>query len=608
MAEPLSFADFILAKSLPGHSDLLENYITNYTHLMVIGAVFVLLTITLLKEKPLRFSSLQFRLASIIVLVALVSYLPVRALLLSPYHKAPEWQAWDQKHNVKKYGLAFSLLHDLSIVNKPLPKPDETAIESAQSVVTQEKFRNPQGQPEVQRVVVILSESYFNPDILNEVPTGAYQSSELRKVLEKALQGQIAIPAYGGGTLRTEYELLTGVSLDLFPDYHYPFISLVLKPQKSIVWDYLHNGYSTIAVHPNLASFWSRDRTYPFLGFEKFLDIKQFAGAKRSGYYISDHDFTSKLISQISSDKQFIYGISMENHGPWKEGRPNLEEDKVHAIKVPEKLSAQSTIALQQYVYHMGHAQEELVRLVKHLQGLPSRSIVLFFGDHLPGLGTVFDELGFKNKQSRYMQTTPYYIFDTHQDLSQGQYSHSTIDVELLGSILRDISHDNISKFHTEAEYFAAKLGSDNKEVKSKALYMLHQLQLERFWSDTKEGKHVSSAEVKPNQGRENHFCEIKGWGPKTAIFGEGFNVIKDGRSAFWLETDCAPEQVQFEFNEQQLETVRRLPIITAAMIPDHFISEAGTYKISLYDPVSGQRIDIGDFVVESKELKISQE
>jgi phosphoglycerol transferase MdoB-like AlkP superfamily enzyme len=86
-------------------------------------------------------------------------------------------------------------------------------------------------------------------------------------------------------------------------------------------------GYRTVCVHPYAASFYSRDKVYPQLGFDEFIDLRAFAGAPKSGPYVSDlavaERVCSLLSARLTSRPLFVFVITMENHGP-------LHLEKVH--------------------------------------------------------------------------------------------------------------------------------------------------------------------------------------------------------------------------------------------------------------------------------------
>jgi hypothetical protein len=110
-------------------------------------------------------------------------------------------------------------------------------------------------------------------------------------------------------------------------------------------------------------------------------------------------------------------GISIEAHGPYDQGY-GIDEKARDAIPVPAGITdAQAKMELQNYIYHMQHADQQLGRLVDTLAQRKRRTVILFFGDHLPALVPAFQQAGFKNGGGFLTQTVPYILIDTaHMD------------------------------------------------------------------------------------------------------------------------------------------------------------------------------------------------
>ena len=84
---------------------------------------------------------------------------------------------------------------------------------------------------------------------------------------EQASTGYALVPDVGGGTNRSEFELLTGNSMDLLPGIT-PFSTLSMEGQPSVV-SYLESlGYTTLAAHPALPANYRRGTAWPALGFD----------------------------------------------------------------------------------------------------------------------------------------------------------------------------------------------------------------------------------------------------------------------------------------------------------------------------------------------------
>lgn len=615
LGQPLMAVDFITALNVGGHGALVSNYLSSAWHPGILVTLVVISFLLLFIEKPSFPVKPQWRILVVVVLLTGLRTQAVSNTVNGIYRPGDDWQAWDPRKNLHNYGLLYSLAHDANMFASGNKTYDEDRLAAILQHSPVRHYGSGENLPVAENIVVILSESFFDTGDMNGIIEGQYDLPAYRQLQQKSLTGKMTVPAYGGVTLRTEFELLTGIELDLFPVHRYPLISLVTEPVNSIAWDFQSEGYSTTGIHPNVGSFWNRDNAYPYLGFEKFIDFDEFKRSKRSGYYVADNALTRKLKMEIKDgDKQFFFAISMENHGPWKTGRPNLDDDIVGNIEVPEVLEGESAIALQQYLYHRRHAESALLDLIDDLDKRESRSIVLFFGDHLPGMEQTFDGLEFKDGRSRYEQATPFLIYDTHRDLSALQGIDSVIDVSLLGSILLDLSIEDLPGFHAQAERLYFVDPSSGEMQNGEYLSDLQQLQLWRFWEEpvNKEGE-TYLAMVMGHQDKDRLvtlkplFCPIETWGPKKAYVGERFNEQPDGRSAFYVKTECDGEDLEIHMNGQALWTTKSPGIISTALDADELVKETGRHIMELHEKSTGRTQELGVFKVKKRWFSKSQ-
>ena len=84
------------------------------------------------------------------------------------------------------------------------------------------------------------------------------------------------------------------------------------------------------------------------------------------------------------------------------------------AIAVPAGITGNDKLELQNYLYHLQHADAELGRLVQWLARRERPSRVLFYGDHLPPLGNVYNELGFVDGQGMLTEPDVWLFMDPH--------------------------------------------------------------------------------------------------------------------------------------------------------------------------------------------------
>lgn len=274
-------------------------------------------------------------------------------------------------------------------------------------------------------IVVVQSESFFDPAIMR-----GYQQSNfapnLRRLAEHGISGPLHVPTFGGGTIRTEFEVLTGLSLRYFDNLQFPYLQMSGKTMPSLVRTLNARGYDSIALHGNDPSFWNRSTAFKVLGFNRFVSQSSFpAHAAMDGKYMADSAMTDEIMAQMKDrgPPQFVFAISIEAHGPYDVEPANAEER--NAIAVPAGITGADKLQLQNYIYHMHHADAELGRLVDWLAKRDRPSLVLFYGDHLPGLTNSYRATGFVDRQDMLSQAGAWLLVDPHDLHSAPVYSET---------------------------------------------------------------------------------------------------------------------------------------------------------------------------------------
>ena len=91
----------------------------------------------------------------------------------------------------------------------------------------------------------------------------------MRKLYENFSSGLVKVPTFGGGTVRSEFEMLTGLSMGFFPVGEIPNNNVLKRmPVESLAYILKDIGYTTSAVHNHTGNFYNRDLIYKNLGFE----------------------------------------------------------------------------------------------------------------------------------------------------------------------------------------------------------------------------------------------------------------------------------------------------------------------------------------------------
>lgn len=320
--------------------------------------------------------------------------------------------AWSPLVSAKKNGLPVTLLNYIWRMKVSSPPID---LAAADRLIADNPLPSAAPLPaELPDIIIVQSESFFDPARLKKIGT-EHLLPNLRKLQAQYRHGDLWVPTYGGGTIRTEFEVLTGLAMREFPEIQYPYFRLTNKEVvPGIARTLVKHGYQTVAIHPNSRDFWNRAATFEHLGFAEFDADEQFADADRIGWYHSDAALTDHMIKRLdeASGPMFMFAVSIENHGPYS-NYPGADPDRLAAQFVPEGLDEAAAAQLRGYFYHLDNADRELGRLVATLKQRKRRSLLLFYGDHLPGMPNVYSELGFDDGEPGPLQPVPWLLIDT---------------------------------------------------------------------------------------------------------------------------------------------------------------------------------------------------
>ncbi|MCF6189734.1 MAG: LTA synthase family protein [Cocleimonas sp.] len=251
-------------------------------------------------------------------------------------------------------------------------------------------------------ITVIQSESFFDARRLHpSIKTDILKNFDACNA-ESAQYGKLKVPAWGANTMRSEFSFLTGLKyqdMGLYRYYPYQFIHQM--PVSSIASALQSQGYYCVCIHPHPASFFGRDKLFPKLGFDEFIDIGSFDGATKSGPYISDQAVTDKILEitkQITDKPLFIFAITMENHGPLHLEKTNKQEQSTYYSDT--KLGGLNDLTV--YLRHLKNADKMIKALTDNYRQSSRETTLCFYGDHIPSMPDIYQKTDYNDDHSDY--------------------------------------------------------------------------------------------------------------------------------------------------------------------------------------------------------------
>jgi phosphoglycerol transferase MdoB-like AlkP superfamily enzyme len=418
---PLMPADFrMLGQLRRGGLKLLGSYLpaSPWPYLALAAAIAIIMVAWRVEPPMFARRTRGKRLVSGVALLALIGTLLVGMPgWMKIYGGKHLWlEPWSATATAEHSGLVSSLMMFHLHQGHERKKPDFMAAQQLierSDLALREHLQGPLGNSgEEPDIVVIQSESFFDPSIMK-----GYEHADLTPNLHRlAAQGEsgpLHVPTYGGGTIRTEFEVLTGLSLRYFDDMQFPYLQMNHKVVPSMVRVLRSHGYETIAVHGNDPGFWNRSTAFQAIGFDRFVSRASFPrNAAMDGQYMADSAMTDEIMAQLKNagPPQFLFAISIEAHGPYDV--PPAHTAERDAIAVPDGVTGKNKLELQNYLYHMRHADQELGRLAELLAHRERPTLLLFYGDHLPALTDTYNTTGFVDGKDMLSQAGTWLLVD----------------------------------------------------------------------------------------------------------------------------------------------------------------------------------------------------
>lgn len=297
-------------------------------------------------------------------------------------------------------------------------------------------------------LLVVQSESFFDPRLsYSSVNKDVLQHYD-RIVKQSLCHGALNVPAWGANTVRTESAFLTGLNPAQMGIHQFnPYWYLSRKRLPNLVSRLKSQGYRTICVHPYPVGFYMRDKVFPRLGFDEFIDISAFTSEQKDGQYISDAAVAEKVSSVLADSDQpcFIFTITMENHGPLHLEKP----EGVELNSLYKQLPPAGCDDLTVYLRHLRNADQMINQLTQMLKSQQRTGYLCWYGDHVPVMAKVYKSLG------EPVAETPYLIW-CNESQGQGAWplplAVDSLAVKLLDLVVEKTESDNRLKAFVDVQ------------------------------------------------------------------------------------------------------------------------------------------------------------
>ena len=330
--------------------------------------------------------SLRIALLSAASLFCFVSGFYLLHLLVNDYILG--WKWYD---NVQGYGFICCAAEDFRNTLFPFTSDDpfhdnpllslEEELKTADSPILSPEDDPGKKKTPLPDIILILNESFYDLAVQSDLKTDRNYLEDYYSI-EQAVYGYAECPNIGGRTNDSEYELLTGCSMDRLRASA-PFNYLDLTKGPSLARFLKSLGYETTAMHCGQPGIYSRDSGYRELGFDHIiLGPDHFPHHNYNGRREwLDEDNYKDLISQYErqgNGPRFFYLLTYQNHGSYDQNDSSL--DTVHPLGFDGRLKEE----VGEYLSSVKLSARAIHRLTTYFSQQARPVVVCMIGDHAP--------------------------------------------------------------------------------------------------------------------------------------------------------------------------------------------------------------------------------
>lgn len=272
-----------------------------------------------------------------------------------------------------------------SVVERGISEPEAYSEEIVDELL--EELPEEEPLPVVTpNVVVVQLESFFDPQLLCDTSFTQNPIPTYSQLMMDYSSGSLFVPVVGAGTANTEFEVLTGMSVDYFGTGEYPYETILQERTcESVAYQLKSLGYHTTAIHNNTATFYQRNLVYPNLGFDTFISSEFMADTTTTPQgWIRDAHLTHEITQVLTTtaEPDFIFAVSVQGHGPFPTELTEPLEIQVTESPFEVELETQLTYYVNQ-LYEMDCFVADLLAAC---QAIEEPTVVVLYGDHIPSL------------------------------------------------------------------------------------------------------------------------------------------------------------------------------------------------------------------------------
>lgn len=310
--------------------------------------------------------------------------------LNNPIYSSLNTFSWNVKLLDDFYSEGMVLSFTRSYFSSFVQKPEGYSRDKVSDYLEEYKTKKVQVSGEKpEKIIMIMNEAFSD---LRD--SGMNASVDVMPYIDKlddeSESGALYVSVLGGGTCNTEFEALTGNSMAFLPAGDYPYSQNIKDPLFSLASYFKGLGYGTSTFHPASADSWNRNKVYSLLSFDEFYSKDRYEGIEylhKQPSDLSNYQFIEK-IDKENAGAEFLFNVTIQNHSGY-ESWEDVEKNE-SAMLIPSNDG-------QIYLSLVAASDKAVEQLIEHYREDDEKVMIVFFGDHQPGLGAENDKYIYNN-------------------------------------------------------------------------------------------------------------------------------------------------------------------------------------------------------------------
>lgn len=386
---PLTFSDLY---SIGEAMEIADKYISKTMIIIAVVCLVFLIAFAVFLYK-LDCDTKRFKLINF-VLIFIVSIGFFSTVKSQQAKNIMQFKRWDIPASYKCNGLTYSTVESCLkyIRTKPSDYSQAKINEITEKVEKAEAKDNRKLNDKKPNVLFVQLEAFMDPTEVKGVEYSEDPIPNFRKLTQTFTHGMASAPTTGGGTVRTEFEVMTGNNIDYLTPGEIPYNTILKsKYYNSVATTLKSQGYKAHAIHNFQGNFYGRDKAYAKLGFDDFTSKEYMSNYElNEREWVKDVILTKYIEKALNSTKgsDLVYTVSVQGHSSY----PTDAENYDFPIKVSGTLDQTILNQMYYYVNQIKGTDDFVGELVDMVNKRDEDTIILFYSDHMPKLKIFEDD------------------------------------------------------------------------------------------------------------------------------------------------------------------------------------------------------------------------